>query len=455
MLEEYLEQVLRYHPTSRRALLLRQNTEAQMRIARGGFDPTLDSDWEQKSFSGSNYFLYGQNTLVIPTPLPIDFKAGYNYTSGIFINPEETIPAGGQGILGFKANLLQGFRIDDRRAALQQAKLVQRANEAEQVAMINQLILDATKAYWDWVNSTNQVRIYQNALDLAEVRMTGIVNSFIQGDKPAIDTLETLIQVQNRQVQLNEAELALTNSQQTLSIFLWSPQEQPVLLAPQVGAPNLVKLDVIIPSGQWLTDLFSRIDLQHPDLRTLQIQLQALDVELRLKSEKLKPKLSVEYNMLANRLDFLNRSSSEDGQVIQDLVLENYKWGVNFSMPLFFRQAKGNVELTQVKTLDTQNKLNQKRAEIITKVQNYFNDIRFVSQQLAIYEDAVQNYERLLAAERIKFQIGESSIFLLNSREDKLIEAQLKLGKLYSTFFKAQAGLQWAAGLTNFGVTNQ
>jgi hypothetical protein len=45
-----------------------------------------------------------------------------------------------------------------------------------------------------------------------------------------------------------------------------------------------------------------------------------------------------------------------------------------------------------------------------------------------------------------KFRIGESSIFLLNSREQKLMETQLKLAKLQSKYQKLRRKLDWASG---------
>ena len=58
----------------------------------------------------------------------------------------------------------------------------------------------------------------------------------------------------------------------------------------------------------------------------------------------------------------------------------------------------------------------------------------------------VINYQSLLDAETEKFRVGESSIFLLNSREQKLIEAQMKLNKLQSEFQKLKWKLRGANG---------
>ncbi len=48
--------------------------------------------------------------------------------------------------------------------------------------------------------------------------------------------------------------------------------------------------------------------------------------------------------------------------------------------------------------------------------------------------------------EKQKFNSGESSLFLVNSRETKLIEAQLKLVELSSKYNIATRGMDWAVG---------
>lgn len=53
----------------------------------------------------------------------------------------------------------------------------------------------------------------------------------------------------------------------------------------------------------------------------------------------------------------------------------------------------------------------------------------------------VRDYNVLLKAEERKFFLGESSLFLVNYREEKFIDAQLKAIKLENKFFKTKAKL--------------
>lgn len=58
------------------------------------------------------------------------------------------------------------------------------------------------------------------------------------------------------------------------------------------------------------------------------------------------------------------------------------------------------------------------------------------------YTDIIVNdYSKMLSAEERKFFLGESSLFLVNSRESKLIEAKLKAIEIENSFFKTKASL--------------
>ena len=53
----------------------------------------------------------------------------------------------------------------------------------------------------------------------------------------------------------------------------------------------------------------------------------------------------------------------------------------------------------------------------------------------------VEDYSKMLSAEERKFFLGESSLFLVNTRESKLIEAKLKAIDIENSFFKTKANL--------------
>ncbi|WP_245916264.1 hypothetical protein [Aureicoccus marinus] len=55
--------------------------------------------------------------------------------------------------------------------------------------------------------------------------------------------------------------------------------------------------------------------------------------------------------------------------------------------------------------------------------------------------DMIMNYRTLLQGEERKFNFGESSLFLINSRESKLIDAELKGNSLQNKYYVSKIKL--------------
>ena len=439
---DFFELIKAYHPVVRQAGLLSDQAMAQLRTARGGFDPKLYSDINQKRFKDDEYWHLSEYGLKVPTWFGIEAKASYEWNSGIYQNPERNVPNEGLGSIGISMPLGQGLFIDERRAALKQAKIFREMAEGQQLQVLNDLLLDAAKAYWEWSQAYERTVLLENALDLATLRYEGVVESYVQGDKPAIDTLESYILVQDREVNLLEAQVVLQNTQLIVSNFLWFENDLPLELEEGVEPDRLTELPYQTDLPSALAD--SVIEMQvntHPILMQYNFKLQQLDVERRMKIEKLKPKLNVNYNLLTTGAEIPN------GDVFPDPYYnQNYKFGISASIPLLFREGRGSLGQTKIKIEQTNLKIDLKRLELINKVRSYQNELMGLNQQIVIYEDAVANYQLMLDGENAKFQNGESSIFLINSREVKLLDAQNKLVALKTKYRKALAGLSWALG---------
>ncbi len=430
-IDDFLEMVKSNHPVAKQAYLLKNEAAAQGLAAQGGFDPKLVGDWQGKQFDDKRYFQTQEYGVKIPTWFGIELKGLYKTANGDFLNPEKKLPKIGQAVAGVSAPLLQGLLIDERRAALFRAQIVEKANDNERRIILNNLLLEATKAYFEWKFAAQQVEIQAKAVVLAETRLSGLRESFRVGDKPAVDTLESYIQVQERLFDLNDAKLLLQNEALQLSNFLWSEKQQPVQLLSTVYPSHLViNIDAMFTKTE-----INRLAQNHPDFLQYGFKIKQLELEKRLKKDKLKPKLNIEYNFLGNGTTFL-----------ADALLQNYKYGISFSFPILLRQERANLQLTEIKLNSTDLQRQNKQIELQNKLNGYLNELENSQKQFALFSAILKRYESLLDAENQKFNLGESSVFLVNARERKLIETQIKLLKLNITQQKLYYSLKWAAG---------
>ena len=83
------------------------------------------------------------------------------------------------------------------------------------------------------------------------------------------------------------------------------------------------------------------------------------------------------------------------------------------------------------------------------KLKQYYAGYQNFKKQSSIQAQQVTNYQRLALAEESRFKQGESSLFLMNSRETKLIEGKLKQVELNAKKLKSAYSVLWASGILN------
>ncbi len=436
----FRQQVLQFHPLIRQADLQQEQARAALLRARGGFDPKIFAEQTGKTFNGKTYFQYTEAGLKYPTWAGLELKGSYNLASGYFLNSESKLPEAGQALFGFNWTLGQGLLFDERRASLEMANLGLNMGAAERLAARNDLMYEAAKAYWTWTYAQNAVSIVTDALKQAQVRHDALRQSFFQGERSAVDTLETFIQVQTREVDLQFALNDALNASLGLGVFWWTENGNQALPA-GLAAPELwTQTGAQLQPAQ---DLLRSALASHPELKIYRTKLQQLSVERKLKREKLKPILDVNYNLLGNGWSFFPTATAEGPAVLANDV----KWGVQFSYPILNRKARGDWQVTRIKMAQIDLEIQQKQQSIIAKVQQYGNDLENLRTQTDLFRNMAANYRTLLDAENVRFSIGESSVFLVNTREQRWLDAQLKYLKLLSEWKKAEAGLQWSAGI--------
>jgi len=427
--KEYLGYVKKYHPIAKQAQLNIAIGQAELMRARGGFDPKVEVDFDRKEFKDTEYWDRLNATFKIPTWFGIELKGNFQQDQGDFINPDETLPEDGLYSAGVSMSILQGFWINERMATLRKAKFFREQAKADQDLLVNQVLYNASLAYFDWLQAYRDAEVYQDFLENAEIRFQGIKESALAGDIAIIDTVEAKIAVRNRDLGYQQAKVRLMKKSLELSNFLWI-EDVPVELQPGIR-PNLEpEMDINSTLEIEGVPLDSFTLETHPKLMSLNYKIEGLSVDKRLKANKLLPKLNAEYNFLTPTPELMN-----------SFVTENYKAGLTFQMPIFLRKERGDLKLAKFKLRDAEFERDNAQVEIQNKVIAIYNELDSFIEQNQLIKDIVNDYSTMLNAEERKFSFGESSLFLINSRESKLIDAYLKRNEMQNKFFYTKAKL--------------
>ncbi len=427
---EYLGYVKKYHPVAKQAELVIAIGEAELMKARGGFDPKVEVDLDRKEFKGSEYYDRLNATFKIPTWYGIEFKGNFEQNEGDFLNADESVPDDGLYSAGVSFSLGRGFLANDRMATLRKAKFFREQTLADRDLLINSILFDASVAYFDWLQAYNDREIFRQFLNNALVRFEGIKERAIAGDLASIDTVEAKIAYQDRALRLTQAEVTLRNKALELSNFLWMAGDVPVELREGVIPDTSLQGEIDLALEIMGLPLDSFTIENHPKIVSLGLKIDQLTIDRRLKANNLLPRIDLEYNFLTETPEFLNSFETE-----------NYKGGINFSLPLFLRKERGELKLAKFKLRDAEFEYANASITIANKVLAIYNELDSFEEQNQLVYDIVGNYRRLLEGEERKFSFGESSLFLINSRESRLIDARLKQNELQNKFFKAKAKL--------------
>ncbi len=433
---DILNIVRAYHPVVLQAGMQVNRAAADVLAARGAFDPVLRTSLDRKTFDGKFYYSYFNPEINIPTWYGIELKAGVEEIAGERVTSEATL--GKTSYAGIKVPV-NNLAFDRRRAMLRQAQAVRDQTDAERRLAVNDVIYDALSAYWNWVRDYLLYKIVTEAVAVNETRFRFVKTEYAQGARAAIDTTEAMAQLQSFYMQQNAAWLAFQNSGNELSNYLWLEDSEPVAWNSNI-IPDTADVNRVITRGEYptLPEMLATVS-NHPKIMSMGFKINWLETERRLKAQYLAPKLSLSGNILS-------KGYKAPADVSMPYLENNHKVGIDFSVPLFLREARGGFRAVNYKIRETTLEQSNITLKIENKIKSYYNELLAMGQQVTIFDGAYQNYQKLFQGERQRFDIGESSLFLLNTRENKLLESAQKLAELRTKWHKSYAGLMWAAG---------
>ncbi|NNF36956.1 MAG: TolC family protein [Saprospiraceae bacterium] len=414
--EDYIQMVRTHHPITFQMNLLDEKSDAYELKAKGGFDPSINFSLDNKTFDSKEYWQRIGGYLKVPIWLGPDIKLGYEDNTGDFLNMSELVPDLGLMSWGLSVPVGRGLFFDERRKVVEEAKVIRESNNIKKQQLFNKLMHGASKAYIEWQSNYARREILEESADIARQLYENTVQSFINGDKPAIDTIEALVNYRNRQQGLIQINQELLMSRQRLNNYLWMQGQVPLELEEEI-VPDALN------DNEWATMTQSiRLDpmstiTSNPQLQMFVLRERQLELDRRLAKENLKPVANVNFSLLT-------RGDNDNTFINYDF--NDYKVGVDFYYPLFTRKERGQLKLTELSLQE--NSLEAKTATemLENQILNLIAMEDNMGEQLSIIGENVGDYQELLNAEIEKFSIGESSVFLLNYREFSLLDIRVK-----------------------------
>lgn len=435
--EAFLKNVLENNPIAKKAENIKQYGELQYKAAKGNFDPSISGTYDNKYFNNSNYYSVLSSGVKIPLFTAQNLKFGYEYGVGANVNPEHYTPSYGLPYVGLEVGLLQGLVIDYRRAEVMKSKEYVEYYSAEKNVQLNSLLFESSLKYFDWLFSLKQVSLNDYFLNLARQRLIGIESLASAGERAAVDTIEAAIFYQSRLLDLQSSEIESQKQSNDLTSFNWQSNGADLssLYIPQDSLDGYFER---VKSS--LVRRLNQDSLSNPIIAKYSSLQSVLEIENKIKREMIKPKLNVNYNLLSYNPNSYSPVYSQN----------NYKWGVDLSFPLLLRKSRNEYKMAKLNYQNNSFELANKSNELDFKMKTLKQNISILAEQLQNSERSVKYSKQLVEAEKLKFVNGESSLFILNARENKWLESELKLSEYKLKFIKTVLNIIYLKGNLNY-----
>lgn len=421
-LEEVLNLIELYHPKLRGADAQRRIASAKRLEKQGAFDPVVyagfdylrfntefDSKLSRGKVGSSRIADAGVEFL---TRYGVKIFGGARYNLGKIKSPLSPTGDGGEYFIEMKIPLLRGAGINEKAAAERQAFLGEPLAQTEFQLTRLDLILKAANSYWDWVAAKRRLDVARSLLDLATFRANAIRQQVQAGDLPQIDSVEADLEVQRRRGNIVKADRDLQKASFKLSLFLWTPSGSPAPIPVEANVPSTTPPPVVLTDDQAQAGQRLALD-RRPELEALRITQDITRIDLDLAENQ--------------RLPVFDLALGPGRDTGFGAVGNTVKAGVNLSVPLRQRTADGRIAAANLKLEKLNLDLINERQRITTEVLDAVSAINAALERYNVALQEVQLAQALEEGERTRFQLGDSTLFLVNQRERATAEARVKL----------------------------
>jgi len=427
MLEEVLESVVSQYPVLLAAIQERAMAEGKALGAQGAFDTKLSAKSEMNQFG---FYKNRTNGAEVSQPLRNlggEVFGGYKRGQGNFGPWEEDLLSlsGGEWSGGIRLPLFRNREIDERRTDLLIAELsITLANASIEKQRLK-LFETAAKFYWEWASAGLKLQVAEALLQIAEERIQQVEEFVDAGQVAAIEVVDNRRAIFQRRSAVVSAERALQNAAFELSLFYRGDDGQP-RIAPRERLPQLPEPALLTPE-RIEADLMRALDIR-PEILGTEVEQQQSDAALKLAQNQMKPEIDVsaQYGR-DNGTGSITKRGSE------------FIAGLTLKTPFQRRKAKGEMAIQEAKLAQLDQKLRFARDRVSVEVRDAVSALEAAFQRLELTRLEAEAARQLAEAERERFELGDSTLFVVNLRELSAADARLKVITSLAEYHKAMA----------------
>ena len=370
----------------------------------------------------------------------LNYNPSYSYTESNLVGyptRTTTTPYTGSFSASYTQSLLRNFGRDAAASNLIVARYGSKAADYTfQLAVINQ-VASTESAYWDVVYAKRNLENKQQTLELAQKQLKENQIRVQVGTLAPIEVTSSEASVAQREQDIITAEAQLLNAKDALIRIIYPTSDRPKALD-TVDLPSVKPLEMDEASAAKLA-LTNRVEIKSAELDVASKHVLETAANNRTLPQL---DLTVGYNGTASNYETFSPVNTD----LTQAKSPGYSVGLQFSMPIQNRAAKGNLALARANRRSSELSLHDLELGITLEVRQAFRNVDASSKGVAAAEKTRIYREKDLEAEQKKFENGMSTNFLVLSKQNDLDTAKSSELQAQITYAKAVTALEKALG---------
>lgn len=412
----------------------------------------------------SNNFTFSQKTPWTGTRLDATFNNSRVSTSNPFsgLNPYTQSTLG----LNLSQPLLRGRRIDNDRNQIRLRRKQVDVSEADYELRVISVVTLVTQAYWDLVAARQDIDVKKQSVDLATDQYERSKRQIEAGTLAPVELSGALSELERRQDTYYSSIGLLTEVENNLKTYLAGGRDQ------SIWDEELIPVETSSVAPPALDDLKGIIKAavdRRPELKSLRLRLEANEYTKDLAKNQLLPGASLVAGFTMAGLagsrnptpnPFFGGTSGANvppafiggyGTTLSSLFGQSYTgWQAGLQIDWTVRNRAAQEGVAQANLSERSLTLQRARSEqqIESEVRNALQALRTAEQRIVAAEASVKAAKEKLDSEQRLFDTGESTNFLVLTRQNEFADSQRRSLVAKLDFNKAIARLQQALGST-------
>lgn len=364
--------------------------------------------------------------------------AGYRASDGqlpVYYAERETAVQG-EVFASLSVPLLRDGFTDAGRAAITMAEADLGGAAARARALQVQLQREALAAYWGWVAAVAKLEVAEQQAALATARDAAVRARVSQGDLPPVAITDNQRALFERQADVAAQRQKVQQSAAKLSVYWRGPDgaprspgadAAPARPAPPDGAARAAALMERLPS----------LLAARPEIAEIDALIAQLDAELRLARAQRLP-----------GLDVVGSAARGFGGDDKALTQPELVVGLRLDAPAQQRKARGKLDELEAKRISMQQKRRLMLDKAAAEAQAAFAAVEGTAAAWSLARQGAEAAEALAAAERRRFEAGDTDLLTVYLREQAAGKAAGEVAEALSAWHVALADLDAALAIT-------